>query len=289
MAMESSPSNTYIFDPESGSELARLINQESMLTSGMGGVLKGLSEEDIAGLHNVLDLGSGPGGWVLDVAFAHPDIEVAGIDISKSMVDYANARAQSQGLTNASFEVMDLTKPLEFPDGAFDLINARFLFAALKRDAWPSFIAECSRLLRPGGILFLTEPVDLGISSSAALTRMSTMLAQAMWQEGYAFSVDGHSVGITYMLPHLLRRAGYQEVTLLGYALDYSVDTLVWADGYRNSEVAYYQAQPLLVKHGFSTPEDLQRLYQQMLIEFHAEDFCFVSHYMTAFGRKVLA
>src|SRR5579884_1065663 len=93
--------NSYFFDPESPEEMARLINLDRITTRAMGGPLSGLSNEEVAGLHNVLDLGCGPGGWVLDVAFEHPDVEVAGVDISRTMVDYANARARSQELTNA--------------------------------------------------------------------------------------------------------------------------------------------------------------------------------------------
>ena len=126
--------NTYVFDPESPAELARLINQDRITTQAMGGPLSDLAPEEIVALHNVLDLACGPGGWVLDVAFAYPDIEVAGVDISKPMVDYASARARSQGLTNASFGVMDITKPLDFADSAFDLVNARFIGGVLLRE-----------------------------------------------------------------------------------------------------------------------------------------------------------
>src|SRR5207248_7505587 len=92
-------------------------------------------------LRQILDVGCGPGGWVLDVAFALPDAEVAGVDISRPMIDYAHARAMTQCLPNASFEVMDMTQPLDFPDGAFDLVNARSLCGVLRRDAWPAFMA----------------------------------------------------------------------------------------------------------------------------------------------------
>src|SRR5947209_14425138 len=133
----------------------------------MGGPLTGIA--DPKALHDVLDLGCGPGGWVLDTAFENPHMEVAGIDISRIMIDYANARARTQQLPNASFGVMDITRPLEFPDASFDLVNARFLFAVLKRDAWSPFLDECTRVLRPGGILRLTESVDFGYTNSAAL------------------------------------------------------------------------------------------------------------------------
>src|SRR6266571_3282033 len=101
MTQEPSINNTYVFDPESPTELARLINQDRIVTGAMGGPLSGLS--DLSLLRNILDLGCGPGGWVLDVAFTLPDAEVEGFDISRAMVNYAHARAISQQLPNASF------------------------------------------------------------------------------------------------------------------------------------------------------------------------------------------
>src|ERR1700730_11838359 len=98
--------NTYIFDTESAVEMARLIDQDRVVTLGMGGALTGIPDLPIGA--QILDLGCGPGGWVLDVAHARPDVEVAGVDISKTMIAYAHARARTQLLTNASFGVMDL-------------------------------------------------------------------------------------------------------------------------------------------------------------------------------------
>src|SRR6266536_6407820 len=126
---------SYALDPESPAELARLINVHRFMTRGMGGPLVGVP--DPSALQQVLDLACGPGGWVLDVAFACPDAQVAGVDISKTMISYANARARSQGLQNASFEVMDITQPLAFSDHAFDLVNGRLLVGSLPRTAWP--------------------------------------------------------------------------------------------------------------------------------------------------------
>src|ERR1019366_8717330 len=100
---EASEKGGYVLDPESPAELARLINLDRFMTKGMGGPLSGLN--DFSFLHTVLDMGCGPGGWALDVAFDHPGIEVSGVDISTIMIDYANARASTQKLLNASFGI----------------------------------------------------------------------------------------------------------------------------------------------------------------------------------------
>src|SRR5947208_13801729 len=98
----------------------------------------------------------GPGGWALEIAYTHPEIEVVGFDISQAMIDYARARARVQGLDNASFRVMDMQKPLDFPDGSFDLVNGRFVLF-IPTSFIPVFLKECFRISRPPGPLRFTE------------------------------------------------------------------------------------------------------------------------------------
>jgi SAM-dependent methyltransferase len=127
--------NGYVIDAESPTEMARLINLDRFIIKGMGGALAGVPLE---GLNKVLDLACGPGGWTLNVAYALPDAEVAGVDISKTMIDYARARATSQGIANASFERMNIAEGLDFSDNTFDLMYAHLATGwpfALDRDA----------------------------------------------------------------------------------------------------------------------------------------------------------
>src|SRR2546423_1813649 len=111
--------NEYFIDAENAAEMARLMHQDRLTTRGMGGVFP--ERSDFSTLHDILDIACGPGGWVLDVAFEHPTINVMGIDISGIMIEYARAQAWTQGLNTASFRVMDALKPLDFADGAFAL------------------------------------------------------------------------------------------------------------------------------------------------------------------------
>lgn len=286
---DSSSESTYIFDAERVDELARLIHQGQALTKAAGGPLDGIDVAVIEQWQNVLDLGCGPGDWILDVAFAHPDIEVAGVDISKTMIDYAHARAASQQLTNASFGIMDITRPLDFSDGSFDLVNARFLVAVLYRDAWMPFLKECTRILRPGGLLRLTEPIDLGLSSSLAYETLTDWVIQLYARHGYSFSANGKSIGITHTLPYFLRSEGYQKVRQIGYALDFSVDMeSAWVLMRDNASIGMKKACDLFVQAGFASSEEVNALYNQMMVDFHAEDFHGVWHYATIQGEKPL-
>jgi tRNA G46 methylase TrmB len=69
----SDPYEGYINDAENAAEMARLMVQEQLLTQAMGGVLA--EQTDLSGIRHVLDLGCGPGGWILSVAQQYPDIQ----------------------------------------------------------------------------------------------------------------------------------------------------------------------------------------------------------------------
>ncbi|WP_376797018.1 class I SAM-dependent methyltransferase [Thermogemmatispora sp.] len=148
--------STYIIDAENAGELARLMQQDRLLTEAMGGLLP---EEGI-GLPEagrVLDLACGPGGWLLELAFCFPRATLLGVDLSPAVVEYATAQARSRGLEQVHFQVMDVMEPLDFPDGSFDLINGRLLSGFMLPAAWPRLLAECHRLLKPGGLIRQTE------------------------------------------------------------------------------------------------------------------------------------
>jgi ubiquinone/menaquinone biosynthesis C-methylase UbiE len=278
--------NSYIIDAENPAEMARLIQFDRTTTDAMGGVLAEQPDSALARIHNVLDLGCGPGGWVLDVAYEFPDFEVEGIDISKTMVNYANTRARTQGRANASFAVMDITQPLNFPDASFDLVNARFLINVFHRDHWPVLMKEAVRILRPGGILRWTETDRFGLTNSPAGERTMALALEAEWHAGYTFSPDGRSNGITPVLGRLMSQAGIQNVQQKAHILNYSAGTEAWQSMYDNARIGLELMRPFLVKAGLVEEAEMDRLYQQGMIEMMAEDFCGVWYYMTAWGSK---
>jgi ubiquinone/menaquinone biosynthesis C-methylase UbiE len=276
--------NTYIFDPESALEMTRLIDQDRVITRGMGGALSGLPA--LPSGAQILDLACGPGGWVLDVAYARPDVEVAGVDISETMIAYAYARARTQLLHNASFGVMDLRQPLDFSAASFDLINARELTVALKREAWEPLLLECRRLLKPGGMVRFTEPVDFGVTNSLACERVMALLSHALWKSGYGFSVDGRTLGITHMLPGLFRAAGYIQVQTQAHAIEFSAHQDAWLEMYRDFQAAEEASLPLYVNAGLVTMEEIVELCEHLLQEMRSPDFRAMWHLVSVLGTK---
>jgi len=278
--------NTYVFDSESAEEMARLTNLDRVLTRQMGGPCVGISDPSL--YHFVLDLACGPGGWALDMAYAYPDMQVAGIDISRTMIDYANARARSQGLKNVSFGVMNITEPLDFADASFDLINARLLVAVLFREKWATVLAECLRLLRPGGVLRLIECDDIGRTTSPAFEQLGRHTAQFMRKVGYGFSPDGTNFGMSAVLPNLLRQAGFHTITYSSYPIHFFYGSDAYSDLRMNAEISSKNILPLLSNAGVCTQKEVQELHQRMLIEMVQADFYGTWTFWCVQGTKLL-
>ncbi|GER83969.1 hypothetical protein KTAU_26060 [Thermogemmatispora aurantia] len=281
------PENSYPIDPENAGELARLMQQDRLLTEGMGGLLPepGIRLPERG---RVLDLACGPGGWALELAFHYPKAEVIGVDISRQVIEYARAQAWSRGLENAHFEVMNVMEPLAFEDGSFDLINGRLLAGFMLPGAWPKLLAECDRLLKPGGIVRLTE-TEAPLTTSPAYERFASLVAQALKRAGQSLSADGRHLGITPILPRLVRKAGFEQVRLRATVIEWSMGTEAHYPVFKDYLLGLELVQPFLVKVGVATREELERLYQQAVAEMQQEDFCALWHLLTVWGYKPLA
>jgi len=101
----------------------------------------------------ILDVGCGGGQLAIEIARARPDLEVTGVDLSSSQLRRAKFRSAAAGARVDFIQASALDLPL--PDASFDLV---YSVDCLKH--WPEKgrgLRECARLLRPGGMLFITE------------------------------------------------------------------------------------------------------------------------------------
>jgi SAM-dependent methyltransferase len=283
--MSDSERNKYVIDIEAAAETGRLMEQDRILTRSMGGLFPEYLDGALPPVQQILDIACGPGGWAIDVAFEYPDKEVVGIDINETMIKYAFAQARVRHLENVSFEVMDVCQPLEFQDASFDLVNARTICAFMDTASWPVLLAECRRVLRPGGILRLTE-IENGGSNSQAGQRLNWLLTQAFMRQGRTFSVDGNATGIIYMLARLLRDTGFAAVGQRAFIVDGSYGSDYHYSTCKDAEVAFSLLKPFLLKTGLVQEEEYDRLYQQMLIDIMGEDFTGMLFGLTAWGVK---
>ncbi len=275
--------NVYFNDPESGAEMARLLSQDHIITKGMGGLFS--ERSDFSSIHRILDAACGPGGWAIEVAFAYPEIEVVGFDISQVMIDYANARAQVQGLDNAEFLVMDIQKPLDFPDESFDLVNARFI-NFLPTATWPKLMQEFKRITRPGGAIRLTESEWWYFTNSPALESLNAMIIRALKLQGASFTESGRFTGVLPMLGRFLLDAGCASVNYKSHVIDYSFGTEAHEGFRRDAAVGFKLFQPFIVRMGAAEQEEVDQLYERMQFEMLKEDFRGLMLPLTAWGQK---
>ena len=189
-------------------------------------------------------------------------------------------------LSNVSFELADVTKTLPFADGTFDIVHARTLAAVLPRLAWKPFVTECRRVLHESGVLLLTETSDGGVTNSPAFERMQALTSLMMWRAGYGFSIDVRKLDVSFMLPPLLRSAGYSDIQHAAYALEFSRETSVWADFYHNAEIGYMLRLSNYVKFADLSAEEIEHVYSRMLVEMRQDDFFGMFHFMTIVGMK---
>ncbi|KAF8315417.1 S-adenosyl-L-methionine-dependent methyltransferase [Clavulina sp. PMI_390] len=96
----------------------------------------------------ILDVGTGPGHWAIDMAYRFPHCDVVGVDLAP----------------RTSFPVLPPNFRLEFDDanlgfehyhGCFDVVHSRFVGNGILN--YDSYVAELGRCLRPGGVLILIE------------------------------------------------------------------------------------------------------------------------------------
>lgn len=277
--------NTYLIDAESAVEMARLLDQDKLMTKGMGGIFSERDEE-LPGVSKILDIACGPGGWVFDVARTYPDIEVVGMDISKIAINYARAQAQLLKLENARFEVMDALKPLAFPDESFDIVNMRTIFAFVLPESWPSFLQECKRILRPGGTIRITEG-EWGFTNKKHVELILFKQAQAMHMLKRTFSPNGFHFGLTPVLRPLLQQAGFEQVQMKAHAVDSSYGTEAYEATMQDFKLLLDLSRPFLLHSGVTTEQELDTIAQHVLTEMQEEDFYILSYLLTIWGVKM--
>ncbi|MBX5452249.1 MAG: methyltransferase domain-containing protein [Thermogemmatispora sp.] len=276
----------YVLDAENAAETARLMLRDRLVNEAMGGVLP----EGVEGrqLGRVLDLACGPGGWVLETAQRYPWAQVTGIDISETLIQYARAQAQVQGLSNARFEVMDLLEPLPLPSNTFDLVNARDLTGLLTPSTWPRVLREALRVCRPGGLLRLTE-FERPVSNGAAFMQLQELTRQAFQRTGRSFPPSSHHLGVLPRLTSLLREAGCCQVQQRAYVLDFSSGSEAHEALCRGYEVELLLSRPFLLDAGVTTAAEFDALYRRALLEMLDEHFAGLCYILTAWGKKASA
>ncbi len=276
------PSTYLVQDRANQEELKRLQIQDHMFTAGMGGVLP--EQSDPTRFPRVLDVGCGTGGWLIELAKTTPTCTLlVGVDASLKFIEYARAQAAAEQVSDrVEFHVMDALRMLEFPNNSFDLVNQRGGMSWLRTWDWTKLLSEYLRVVRPGGVIRITETENVE-SNSPAFTRFGGLLTKALYQAGYDFRPD--SVGVISELIPLLSQHSIQQLQTRTYVLEYRAGTPEWQGFFEDSRRFFSTYLPFLRKWT-RVPDDYEEICQQALHEMQQPDFVVTWSMLTAWGNS---
>jgi ubiquinone/menaquinone biosynthesis C-methylase UbiE len=103
----------------------------------------------------ILDMGCTVGHSTVAIARSFPEAEVHAIDVGGALLRYAHARAAALG-AGVHFAQQN-AECTDYPDGSFDLVVSAAMLHETSNKALPRILAECRRLLRPGGVMVHLE------------------------------------------------------------------------------------------------------------------------------------
>ena len=168
----------------------------------------------------ILDLGTGTGDLVLDLARAGTEGSCIGLDLSGPMLDEAKRKLGAMGTGNLrSGFVQGSAAVIPLDSECLDAAMSAFVLRNVKK-LLPQVLSEIERVLRPGGSVFFLE---MYAPSGAVLSALHKVYLQMIlpaigkavfggrWSGGYlAETILGF--GTPDQFSELLRIAGFEEV-----------------------------------------------------------------------------
>jgi 2-polyprenyl-3-methyl-5-hydroxy-6-metoxy-1,4-benzoquinol methylase len=193
---------------------------DNLLVSVYLGLAPGLTER-LAGGISVADIGCGSGHVANLMAQAFPRSSFVGYDLTENGITVASTEAESMGLINVRFELLDLVRLPEEPK--FDLITA---FDVIHDQAQPAeVLARVNRALAADGTFFMfdiraSSRLEENIPNPLAAYMYSISVLHCM-QVSLAY--DGAGLGTCWgeqLARRMLADAGFESVQTFEPPLD---------------------------------------------------------------------
>lgn len=255
---------------------------------------------DWTAMQAVLDIGCGTGAWALLLAQRYPHLDVLGIDSHPAALEMAHTLAFTHDVATVRFAQQDVRTldDSSLPPDHFDLLHVAFLAEAILTVDYVALARSLLRLLRPGGMLVWTE-AELPLTTSAACERLFALTLQALDHARQTFlmrecglssqGLFGQSrafLGITPMLGHWLRAAGYEQEQQTVAALDVSHSQPLFSQ-FVNAVLEFgARIQPFLLQHGVIEEATCEQLREEVYRELRAPDFCGIAYVLTVSASK---
>jgi ubiquinone/menaquinone biosynthesis C-methylase UbiE len=161
----------------------------------------------------VLDVATGTGRTLRQLRGALPGVQLVGLDLSTAYL-----REASRCLAQLPGELPQLVQgnaeALPFADGTFQAVSCVYLLHELPAEARRNVLAECFRVLEPGGVLVLADSVQLADSPQfgAALENFRRVFHEPYYRDYIGDDIDGR-----------LRSLGFEGVAAASHFM-----TRVW-------------------------------------------------------------
>ncbi|KAF9919674.1 hypothetical protein FBU30_010673 [Linnemannia zychae] len=121
----------------------------------------------------ILDVATGTGVWVLEMAQEFPNAEIHGVDLSPI---YPSPETSTKFIPpNCHFQLCNVLDGLPFPDNYFDFVHQRLLVYAFTPTQRRQVNIELLRVLKPSGYIQLIESDGLVYNSGPKTDMVNTL------------------------------------------------------------------------------------------------------------------
>ncbi|KAL2866296.1 class I SAM-dependent methyltransferase [Aspergillus lucknowensis] len=197
--------NDTYFMPNDEAEQTRLNIGHQIYLNLLGGKLTDVPLAKSA--PRILDIGTGPGDWAIEMSATYPGSTIIATDIGV----FENGLGSTIELPNVSFQLDDARDEWTYHE-PFDLIHLRGLAGAFSD--WPAIYKQAFRHLTPGGYIEIsdTDPAADSVSLPDTGDSYLSIFASAMRSAAEAM---GHPRDLRHLLPDLLNAAGFTDVRVI--------------------------------------------------------------------------
>ena len=204
---------------------------------------------DLNGDEKLLDIATGTGLASILLASHLPDGHVTGIDLSEGMLEKAQARSDALGLSNISFQQMDMTR-MDLPEQHFDIINASF--GVFFVEQMEPLVQHIHSRLKPGGRFITTH------FAKGSMAPMQDLIMDRLQQYGVDVpNVSWAQLDSEAANRELYETAGFTNIThsrnQVGYLFSDAEGwwDVVWWAGYRGfvNQIPEEQAEKFKQEH----------------------------------------
>lgn len=260
-------------------EVERLDDQHNGLKTYLGSNYVAPLSTIPGGPKTVLELGTGSGIWIAEIATEFPGAEVLAVDI---------APVKRVMPKNVTATVMDLKGDWPWKEGQFDIVHARFVFLHLPNA--PDLVKRAFTLVAPGGYILLEDPIHQVFSVSPETDPVLPSIEMFHGMTAGQLAARGLDQSIGEKYEGWLRESGqFEEVGVRKI----DVPMTAWTDDAnlnglgaamkQSNEIAYYSALPAI-------PEQLRAQFKAMTdkwkVGINEEGHKFYIPYYLVWGRK---